>query len=309
MAEIVVTGGAGAVGSNLTAELLRREHSVTVIDDLSSGHRQLVPEGARFVEGSVTDEDALASAFDRDPEYVLHLAALFANQNSVDHPEEDLRVNGLGTMKVLQASADRGVRKLLFTSSSCVYGHKELMREDDHELDPHTPYAVTKSLGEQYGRLWTMQSDLQVVAVRLFNCYGPHEYPGRYRNVIPNFFRLAMDGKPLTITGTGEETRDFTFVADTVAGMLGALFADTGDYDVFNIGSGRETTIRKLADTINELAGNDAGIELIPRRGWDLVTRRVSSVDKARAAFGYEPKVAIEDGLAQVHAWFRDLDG
>jgi UDP-glucose 4-epimerase len=308
MSEILVTGGAGAVGSNLTEELLRRGHDVTVLDDLSSGHRRLVPASARLVEGSVTDDDAVAMAFDRGPEYVMHLAALFANQNSVDHPEEDLTVNGLGTMRVLQASADRGVRKLLFVSSSCVYGNKELMRETDHELDPHTPYAVTKLLGEQYSRLWTMQTDLEVVAVRLFNCYGPHEFPGRYRNVVPNFFDLARQGKPLTITGTGEETRDFTFVQDTVAGMLGALLADTGAYDVFNIGSGRETTIRKLAETINELTGNDAGVEFVPRRSWDLVTRRVSSIDKAREAFGYEPRVAVEDGLAATHAWFESLD-
>src|SRR6185295_18865944 len=193
---VLVTGGAGSIGSNLAALLVERGHDVTVLDDLSSGHRDLVPPSVRFVHGSIEDEGALAQAFDARPQWVFHLAALFANQNSVDHPQRDLAVNGGGTVKVLQQAVLSNAAKLLFTSSSCVYGHKEVMREDDQAYDLDTPYAISKLLGEHYCRYWSRQFGIDTVVVRLFNTYGPHEYPGRYRNVIPNFFALAMRGEP-----------------------------------------------------------------------------------------------------------------
>lgn len=301
---VLVTGGAGAIGSNIVSRLLEQGSSVTVLDDLSSGHRHLVPAAATFINASITDDASLDRSFDTEPDYVVHAAALFANQNSVDHPRSDLDINGLGTLKVIEAAERYNAKKLVFLSSSCVYGGQSVMVEDSSPLIPETPYAVTKILGEHYCKTWSLQRRLDTVIVRLFNSYGPHEYPGRYRNVIPNFMARAMRGESLPITGTGAETRDFTFVADTVSGILGALFGDTNPGDVFNIGSGRETSILDLANSINEITGNSAGVTVQERREWDHVSRRCASIDKAATAFGYAATANLNDGLRATFDWF-----
>ena len=301
----LVTGGAGFIGSHLVAALLQRDFEVTVLDDLSSGRRDSVPAGVRFIEGSVLNPDDIAAAFEPAPDYVLHLAALFANQNSVEHPTQDLQTNGQGTLNILEASTTRRVAKVLNVSSSCVYGSKPVMREDDTDYLLDTPYAITKLLGEQYCELWARQFGLPTVSVRPFNAYGPNEYPGPYRNVIPNFIDLALQGHPLPITGTGTETRDFTFVQDTVAGILGVLLAQTTPGDVFNVGSGREISVLEIAQRINALSGNDAGVEMRPRRSWDHVARRRSDITKIAALCGFAPAVGVEDGLARTYEWFR----
>jgi UDP-glucose 4-epimerase len=301
---ILITGGAGAIGTNLAREFLARGNNVVIIDDLSSGYLDLVPAGVRFVEGSITNDAALAAAFDPAPDYVIHAAALFANQNSVDHPQADLLVNGLGLIKVLEHAVDAQVRKILFCSSSCVYGGKAVMREDV-ELSPDTPYAITKLLGERYIRYWAGQHGLNAVSVRLFNVYGPGERPGRYRNVIPNFFALALQGKPLVVTGTGEETRDFTFMRDAVGGMLGVLAARTAPGDIVNIGSGQPTRIVDLATRINALTGNPASICFAPRRSWDHVPHRNCDNTLARQMFGFAPSVSLDEGLELTLAWLK----
>jgi UDP-glucose 4-epimerase len=299
----LVTGGAGAIGSNLVARLIEDGHEVTALDDLSSGHRFLVPDGARFLNGSVADPDDVRTAFDGTPEVVFHLAALFANQNSVDHPQLDLAVNGTGTLRVLEAAVEYRTRKVLNVSSSCVYGDDPVMREDSRSLHPHTPYAITKVLGEHYCTFFADHHGLDVVSVRPFNVYGPNEYPGAYRNVIPNFFDRALSGKPLRITGTGDETRDFTFVEDIVDGMVRAVEAKTAPGTVINLGSGQETRIRDVAGAINDLTGNPAGIEFVPRRSWDKVARRQSDISLARGLLGYEPRTTLAEGLRKTHSW------
>lgn len=302
----LITGGAGAIGSNIAAELLRRGNEVCIIDDLSSGYRDLVPAGARFVGGSITDDAALAAAFDPAPDFVIHAAALFANQNSVDHPQTDLLVNGLGHIKVLENAVRAKVRKLLYCSSSCVYGgDKPVMREDDLDLRPDTPYAITKWLGERYMRYWADQHGLNGVSVRLFNVYGPGERPGRYRNVVPNFMALALHGESLVVTGTGEETRDFTFMQDAVDGILGALATETQAGDIINIGSGQPTRIIDLAERINALAGNPAPIRFAPRRAWDHVLHRRCENARARKLFGFAPRTELDEGLQRTLAWLK----
>ena len=307
MPHYLVTGGAGAIGSNLVAELVRRGDRVTVLDDLSSGRRELVHPEAELVVGSVTRDEDVGTAFAGNPDYVLHLAALFANQNSVEHPELDLAVNAGGTLRVLEAAVKHEVRKVLYVSSSCVYGDSAVMREDDGDLHPTTPYAMTKLLSEHYCRFFADHDGLDVVSVRLFNAYGPNEFPGRYRNVIPNFLALALRGEPLTITGTGEETRDFTFSRDIVDGMLLALQAPTRPGALFNLGSGRETRIVDLARLINELTDSKAEIEFVPRRGWDKVSRRRSDITLASEAFGYQPSTPLDAGLERTLAWLRSV--
>jgi len=309
MTRALVTGGAGFIGSHIVNALLVRGEEITVLDDLSSGHRQLVPPDVRLVEGSVVSPDALAAALRPSPDHVLHLAAMFANQNSVEHPVADLRTNAEGTLRVLEACARSGVRKVVNVSSSCVYGAKAVMREDDRDVHLDTPYAISKLAGEYYAKFCADHWRLDVASVRPFNCYGPHEWPGRYRNVVPNFFARAMRGEPLIITGTGDETRDFTFVKDTARGILAALDADTTPGDVINIGTGRETRIADLALCINELCENPAGVEFTPRRSWDHIARRVSDVTKARRILRWEATVSVEEGLALTHRWLQGAIG
>ena len=306
MSKILVTGGAGFVGSNIVERLIQGGHSVIILDDLSSGHMSLVNSQAHFIKGSVTNNEDLEKCFSLGPELVIHMAALFANQNSVDHPETDLLVNGLGTIKVLEKSKQSNVQKLLYVSSSCVYGNKAKMEESDLTYSPDTPYAITKLLGERYCTFWAQQHHLNVVMVRLFNTFGPGEMPGAYRNVIPNFIAKALEGESLPITGTGEETRDFTYVDDTVAGILAALFKNTDAGDVFNIATGRKTRIIDVANMINSYTGNQGGVEFLPRRSWDHVIDRRADIVKAQKILDFNATHEMQSGIQKTCDWIRN---
>jgi len=308
---ILVTGGAGCIGSNLIRALLRLQPArVLVIDDLSAAPPWNVPAApaVQFIRGSVLDDEVLRHAFAERPAYVFHLAALFANQNSIEHPERDLLVNGLGTLKVLQYAQVGRVERVVYASSGCsVYGSRAPLplREDFVSVDLDTPYQITKLLGELYCNFFKNYYGLATVRARFFNVYGPGEVPGRYRNVIPNFIYWAMQGQPLPITGSGEETRDFTFVDDIVDGLLRAGARPEAVGEAFNLASGRETTILTLAHQVNELVGNAAGVTFTARRKWDTHTRRCASVEKGRALIGYEPRTDFRTGLERTVAWFK----
>ena len=307
---VLVSGGAGSIGSNLCRALARLGASVIVLDDLSSAVRWNLPEDPSIVlvEGDILDETRLDDAFARTPNLVFHLAALFANQNSIEHPELDLMVNGMGTLRMLERSVSAGVERFILASSSSIYGvdAPQPISEDAWSAHHETPYQVTKVLGELYCNYFQIHHDLDVVKPRFFNSYGPGEVPGRYRNVIPNFIHRAMSGLPLTITGTGDETRDFTYVGDIVDGLLrlGSYPAARG-YDV-NLGSGRETRIADLAKAVNRLTRNEAGIHHLPRRDWDTKSRRWADISRARSLVGYDPATSLEEGLRSTVAWFRE---
>ncbi len=309
---IVITGGAGCIGSNLISALADRGAArILVVDDLSSASRWNVPDlpVVRFLEGSVLDDETLRAAFAEHPDYVFHLAALFANQNSVDHPEEDLMVNGLGTLKTMRCAQRTGVRRFVYASSGCsVYGSQAPLpiTEDFVSIDLDTPYQITKLLGELYGNFFFHYYELPVVRARFFNVYGPGEIPGRYRNVIPNFLFWAMRKEPLPITGTGEETRDFTYVGDIVRGLLAAGVAEAAVGEAMNLASGQEVTVGRLAGLINELTGNPAGVRHIERRRWDHITRRRASVEKAGRLLGYRPATGFEVGVRRTWEWFTE---
>jgi nucleoside-diphosphate-sugar epimerase len=307
---ILVTGGAGAIGANLVRALLDlAPRGVVVLDNLSSGRRSDLPRVERLAlfVGDVVDDEMLHLVFSRHrPDLVFHLAANFANQNSVDHPRRDLTTNGLGTLKLLEYAQRAGVERFVYTSSSCVYGGLQAAAaEETTDFNLDTPYAITKLLGERYVNFFHHHHRLPTVILRYFNAYGPGERPGPYRNVIPNFLARAAAGQPLVITGTGQETRDFTFVADSVALTLRAAAVPQALGRVYNVGSGRETAILDLAERINALVGNPAGIEFVPRRGWDHIPRRLADVGRARAELDYEPRVGLDEGLALTWAWLK----
>ena len=203
---VLITGGAGAIGSNLSRTLAETGSRVIVIDDLTSAEIWNVPSlpNLLFVKGSILDEVILKRVFFERPQIVFHLAAFFANQNSLDHPETDLKVNGMGTLRMLEYSVLSGVQRFVYASSGCsIYGSDAPLplREDFMSMHLSTPYQITKMLGELYCNLFFNQYGLKVVKPRFFNSYGPGEVPGQYRNVIPNFIYWAMQGLPLPITG------------------------------------------------------------------------------------------------------------
>ncbi|MBI4489893.1 MAG: SDR family NAD(P)-dependent oxidoreductase [Deltaproteobacteria bacterium] len=307
---VLVTGGAGAIGSNLVKALTALGSQVVVVDDLSSGYLQNlhgVEDRIEFVQGDISQGNVLAQLFEYRFDLIFHLAAFFANQNSVEHPEEDLTTNGMGTLKVCRMAARTRAGRLVFISSSCVYGSAEGAISEEMPRDPHTPYAMTKILGEHYVDFYRQHHSLDTVILRYFNSFGPGEYPGRYRNVIPNFFEAAMAGEPLPLTGTGEETRDFTFVEDTVRGTLLAGVVPSAVGQTLNIGTGRETPIADLALAINEIVGNTAGVVYRRRRNWDRISRRCACIERAEGLIGYRPLVSLEEGLRATYRWFLEL--
>jgi UDP-glucose 4-epimerase len=307
---VLITGGAGAIGSNLVKTLNGLEtKKIVIIDDLSSSYEWNIPTGQkiRLIRGSVLDSEKLKLAFKEDPDIVYHLAAHFANQNSVDHPEVDLMVNGMGTLNVLKCAHRIGVERFIYASSGCgIYGSDSKMPFEEHDVSMklYTPYQVTKMLGELYTNYFYNLYHLPIVNARFFNSYGPGEVPGRYRNVIPNFFFWSMNRRPLPITGTGDETRDFTYVGDIVNGLLAMAYYEDAVGEAFNLGTGREIRIGDLAGWINELTENDAGIVFKERRNWDKKNRLLASIEKARKILGYTPKMDFREGLTHVHDWF-----
>jgi len=309
---VLITGGAGCIGSNLVKALLKAEpEKIVVIDDLSASYEWNIPKDPKvtFIKGSILDEERMKRAFSFKPHYVFHLAAHFANQNSVDHPETDLLVNALGTLKTLEYANLVNVERFVFASSGCsVYGSQAPLplREDFVSLHLDTPYQINKLVGELYCNYFHDYYRLPVAMARYFNVYGPGEVPGRYRNVIPNFFWWAMHGQPLLITGTGEETRDFTFVEDIVDGTLRMGVVEEAVGEAVNLASGTETRVIDLASWINEMTGNRAGIVFKPRRDWDKAIRRRASIEKARKILGYEPKTDVKTGLRRVYDWIKE---
>jgi UDP-glucose 4-epimerase len=308
---ILITGGAGCVGSNLTQALIKAEAArVIVLDDLSAAEKWNVPEAPSvlFIKGSVLDEEVLKRAFGVRPDVVFHLAAHFANQNSVDNPETDLLVNGLGTLKVLEYSKLSNVGRFVFASSGCsVYGSQAPLplKEDFVSLHLDTPYQITKLLGEVYCNFFYDYYHLPISIARYFNIYGPGEIPGAYRNVIPNFIWRSLHNKPLLITGTGEETRDFTFVDHIVDGTLRLGVMPEAVGDAFNLASETETKVIEVANIVLELTGSQAGTEYVVRRDWDKIIRRRASIAKARKVLGYEPKGEIQEGIKKVYEWIK----
>ncbi|MHA1974831.1 MAG: NAD-dependent epimerase/dehydratase family protein [Candidatus Hodarchaeales archaeon] len=309
---ILVTGGAGAIGSNLVKRLVELEpKQVVIIDNLSSSYIWNIPTDpkVKFIHGDILDEEKLRWAFRFKPEIVYHLAAHFANQNSVDNPETDLMVNGLGILKVLEYSHLVGVDRFIYASSGCgIYGTDTPMpfKEENVSMKLYTPYQVTKMLGELYTNYFYNLYGLPIVNARFFNSFGPGEVPGRYRNVIPNFFYWAMNGQPLPITGTGEETRDFTYVGDIVDGLVKMAYYDETVGEAFNLGAGREIMIKDLAKWINELTENPSGIVYKERRSWDKKNRLLSDITKAKKILDYEPKTDFKEGLEYTYNWFTE---
>ena len=309
---ILITGGAGSIGSNLSRKLAEiGAAKVIILDDLSAAYKWNIPNlsNVLFVEGSITNDVDLKRVFHEKPNYIFHLAAFFANQNSVDYPEKDLLVSQLGTIKMLEhAVLVDSVDRFIYAGSGCaIYGTQAPLplKEEFVSLHLSTPYQISKMGGELYCNFYFHHYGLPIVKTRFFNSYGPGEVPGQYRNVIPNFIFWAMKGQPLPITGDGKMTRDFTYVMDVVDALMRAGLSEKAIGEEMNIASAREIEIVQLAETINNLTGNKGGLVHTDRRKWDTKSRLLASIDRAKDLLGYDPKTTFEEGLGQTIKWFR----
>lgn len=304
----VVTGGAGFIGSHLAEELVSCGHEVTVIDDLSSGSTENVGNLTgnprfRFVRGSVLDAGLLKREFEGS-DGVFHQAAYVSVPGSITDPARSHEVTLTGTLAVLVAAREAGVRKVVHASSAAVYGNLPgVPKREDMPLDPLSPYAVAKCAGEYYCRVFSLLYGLKTVSLRYFNVYGERQDPhSDYAAVIPRFIANLRTGNPPTIYGDGEQTRDFVYVRDVSRANVRAM--EGGAEGVFNIGSGRGTRILELAEILISLTGYRGRPVHGPGRPGE-VRHSVADISRARECLGWEPAHTLEEGLSRTLASAR----
>jgi len=310
---VLVTGGAGFIGSHLLGALIARGDSATVLDDfndyydpaLKRANRAAGP-GAALVEGDIRDAGAVARAFEPKPDAVIHLAARAGVRPSLAQPDLYASVNMGGTLMLLEACRARGVRKFVFASSSSVYGDAARVpfREDEPSLAPVSPYGVTKLAGEQYLRLYHNLHGMRISALRFFTVYGPRQRPDM---AIHKFARLILEGGEVPVFGDGTTQRDYTYVDDAIGGILGALGRDDG-FETYNIGESRTIGLGELIGLLERNLGKSARLRHLPEQPGD-VKRTHADISKARERLGYAPATPIEEGIGKFCAWLRDGQG
>jgi UDP-glucose 4-epimerase len=304
----VVTGGAGFIGSHLADELAKRGYGVVILDDLSTGKTENIAEliqkgNAEFIQGSITDSTLLQKLC-KGALYVFHQAALASVPRSLEDPSKTNEVNVTGTLNVLIAARDNNVKKVIYASSSSVYGDTPTLPKNEQMTPrPESPYAVTKLAGEHYCRVFQEIYGLNTACLRYFNVYGPRQDPNsEYSAVIPRFIQRVISSEAPVIFGDGEQTRDFTFIRDAVQANI--LAAETGASGIYNIGRGERITINELAERIITIAGKD--MEPLHRevRAGD-VKHSLADISAAES-FGYQPRYSIEAGLKETFDWFSN---
>ena len=303
----IITGGAGFIGSNLSEELAK-QHEVVIIDNLSTGRieniQPLIDQGkVTFVQGSVTDLALLMKVFE-GADGVFHEAALPSVQRSVENPSATHEANITGTLNVLLAARDCGVKKVVMASSSSVYGNTPtLPKREEMKPSPLSPYAVSKIADEYYCRVFSDLFGLSTVCFRYFNVFGPRQDPkSQYAAVIPNFVTRILKNEPPVIYGDGGQTRDFTFVKNVVQANIRAMESEAEG--VFNIACGDRIDLNELAQTIMEITGADLDpIYEEPRQG--DVRDSLADISQAQEAFGYSPEYNLKKGLMETVEWFR----
>jgi UDP-glucose 4-epimerase len=311
MAAVLVTGGAGFIGSHLCLKLREVGYDVTTVDNmdpyysiaLKKRNLALLNEaGCKFIEGDITDRD-LVKELIPEMEYIFHLAARPGVRASIENPRIPNKVNVEGTLILLEASLDSGIKRFINASSSSVYGKvKYLPFDEDHPTQPISPYAVSKLVAEHYCRVFYEIHGLPTVSLRYFTVYGPRMRPDL---AIPIFTKLILEGKQPVVFGDGEQTRDFTFVEDIVQGNLGFLKTSKADGEVMNIGSGRRLTVNTLIKQMENVFNTEISPKYIEEMKGDA-RHTLADVKKAKTLIGYEPKTHIEEGLKRYVDWYGD---
>ncbi len=309
MVTYLVTGGAGFIGSHVVERLVALGHRVRVLDNLSEGRREnlaAVWDRIEFIEGDLRDPEIVRRAV-RDVDYVLHQAALRSVPRSVEDPTTTTAVNVLGTVNLLQAAREAGVRRVIFASSSSVYGEtSELPLRESQLPRPISPYAVSKLAGEHYCALFTKLYGVETVSLRYFNVFGPRQDPrSEYAAVIPRFILAALRGEPLEIHGDGLQSRDFTYVENVVEANLRATMQRGIAGEVFNIGCGQRYSVLEVKAHLERILGRSLPARYAPPRKGD-VRHTQADMSKAEAALGYRPLVSFEEGLRRTVEFFAE---
>ncbi len=304
----VVTGGAGFIGSHIVEELAATGHDVVIVDNLFSGKREniapfLARDMVRFTEGSITDLPLLNKVFE-GADGVFHEGAIASVPRSIANPAATNEANVTGTLNVLIAARDCGVRKVLFASSSSVYGNTPVLpKHEDMTPRPLSPYAVSKLAGEQYLRVFSEVYGLETVSLRYFNVFGPRQDPAsQYAAVIPNFITRVLNHESPVIYGDGEQTRDFSYVKDVVQANLRAM--ESSAQGVFNVAYCNRISLKELAAMIMDITGITVPLLFDPPRPGD-VRDSLADITRAREAFGYAPQYTVRTGLDETIEWYR----
>jgi len=305
MALYVVTGGAGFIGSHLAEALLARGDSVRVVDSLITGHRRNLAKGAEFVEGDLADLEVAKRGI-AGADYVLHQAAIPSVPRSVQDPITSNRANIDATLNVLVAARDAKVKRVVYAASSSAYGNAAaLPKREDMATGPLSPYALQKLVGEQYLQLFTALYGLETVSIRYFNVFGPRQDPGSpYSGVISLFITSLLAGKGPKIYGDGGQTRDFTYVANVVDGVLRACVAPAASGQVINVATGGRISLNELFTTLRKIIGANVEPEYLVERAGDVRDSQ-ADIGKAQQILGYHPVVTFEEGLRRTVDWYR----
>lgn len=304
----LVTGGAGFIGSNTVDELVRRGHSVVVLDDLSGGKEENLAEVRNkitFIKGSITDIEIIRKAiFEAD--YVIHLAARTSVPYSMKNPIETNRTNIDGTLNVLVAARDAKVKRFVFAASSSAYGETPtLPKTETMQPQPISPYGVSKYVGELYAQTFGRCYGLENVCLRYFNIFGPRQDPSSpYSGVLAKFCSAFLDDTQPVIYGDGKQSRDFTYVENAVQANLLACEAPSASGKVFNIGTGQRIDLNGIVEVLGKLSGKQLAARHDPPRDGDIRDSQ-ADIRQAREYLGYEPSVHLEEGLQRTFDWYR----
>jgi UDP-glucose 4-epimerase len=305
--QYLVTGGAGFIASHIAEELIHQHHDVTLLDDMSAGKAGNINPEAEFIRGSVTDKKLLDQICrSHSFEGIFHLAAVASVQKSIENPALVHEVNATGTLNILSAAKEHGIRKVILSASAAAYGDNPVFpKREDMLPEPLSPYAVSKITGEMYCRNYADLFGVETAALRYFNVFGPRQDPNaEYAAVIPKFTEKIIRGKNPVIFGDGNQTRDFVFVKDVVQANLLAMNSHV--CGLFNIGTGRQTSLNELALMIMRAAGVTTDIIYEAPRAGDIKDS-AADISRAKKELGYSPKYSIEDGIRQTVNYFREL--
>ena len=301
---VLITGGCGFVGKNII-NLLYKKFNLTVVDNFSSGDNNFIPKKITIKNLNIDNKIKLLKLFKKNRfDIVIHCAANFANQNSIDNIYKDFNSNILGTLNLLKVSNIFKIKKFIYLSSSCVYSD---FNSNENIVNPSykTPYAISKFSAEQYVSFYNYYYKLNSSIFRLYNFYGPFDYVGKYRNVVPNFISKALKNKTIEIHGTGKSTRDFTYVEDFNQ-ILEKILGNNFNYNkIYNFGASNPINIINLAKKIVKITKSNSKIKFVPTRSWDKYSKRTANNKKLKKEFKGIKFTSIDKGLKHTIEWFK----
>jgi UDP-glucose 4-epimerase len=303
--KILVTGGAGFIGSNLVKELIENENSVTVLDDFSTGYRVNLDSfpSVNIIEGDIRNKSTMKCAMD-GIDIVFHLAASVGNKRSIENPIRDADINAIGTLNLLEAARNNDVQKIIVSSSAAIYGElKHYPVSEDHPAEPDSPYGCSKLYKEKLSLAYAKMYNMNIVCLRYFNVYGPNQRYDAYGSAIPIFVSNMLNGEPIIIYGDGDQTRDFVHVYDVVQANIKA--ANTNNIrGAFNVGSGKSVTINQITELI--LKDNKRKVIYEPERMGEI-RHSIADISSAHASFNYTPSVQLEQGIEEYIKWAKNI--